>query len=67
MRKENVTFGWLYQPGKFIAVSGGYADDYKAPTKTKYYADEVRAVVEARDALPLDGEKICRGDFNDIC
>jgi len=60
-------FGWLYQAGKFIAVRGGYTDDYKGQNKKKNYEDEVKAVVEARDALPLDGEKIWRGDFNDIC
>ncbi len=59
-------FGWLYKPGTFVAVRGGYADDYKEPTKTKNYADDMQAVVAVRDALPLDGGKIYRGDFNDL-
>jgi hypothetical protein len=59
-------FGWMYQPRKFIAVCGGYADHYKEPTKTKNYADDRRAVIEARDALPLDGDKFVTGDFNDL-
>jgi hypothetical protein len=59
-------FGWMYRPRKFIAVCGGYADHYKAPTKTKNYADDRKAVVEARDALPLDGDKFVMGDFDDL-
>jgi hypothetical protein len=31
-------FGWMYRPRQFIAVCGGYTDDYKEPTKTKDYA-----------------------------
>jgi hypothetical protein len=59
-------FGWMYQRGAFIAVRGGYADDYKEPTKTKNYADDIRGVVSARDALPLDGDKFVRGSFDDL-
>jgi hypothetical protein len=59
-------FGWMYRPREFIAFRGGYADDYKEPTKTKNYADERRAVVEARDALPLDNEKFVVGDYDDL-
>jgi len=59
-------FGWMYQPRAFIAVRGGYTDDYKEPTKTKNYADERRKVVKARNALPLDGNKFAQGDFNDL-
>lgn len=59
-------FGWMYQPHKFIAVCGGYADDYKEPTKTKFYADDRRAVVTARDALPLDGDKFVTGAYDDL-
>jgi hypothetical protein len=59
-------FGWMYQPCSFIAVRGGYADDYKEPTKTKNYADDRREVVKARDALPLDGEKFAKGDFDEL-
>jgi hypothetical protein len=59
-------FGWMYRPRKFIAVRGGYADDYKEPTKIKNYADDMRAVVKARDALPLDGDKFVRGEYDDL-
>jgi hypothetical protein len=59
-------FGWIYRPRKFIAVRGGYTDDYKEPTKTKYYGDDKRAVLAARNALPLDGGKFVLGDFDDL-
>jgi hypothetical protein len=59
-------FGWMYKPREFIAVQGGYADDYKEPTKTKYYADDRRAVVAARDALQLDTPKFVTGVFDDL-
>jgi hypothetical protein len=59
-------FGWMYQPREFIAVKGGYTDDYKEPTKTKIYADERREVIRARDALPLDGDRFVRGDFDEL-
>jgi len=59
-------FGWVYQPKAFIALCGGYADDYKEPTKTKNYADDVKAVVAARHLLPLDGPKFATGDFDEL-
>ena len=59
-------FGWLCQPATFVVVCGGYADDYKEPTITKLYQDDVTVVVDARNALPLDGDKISRTNFNDI-
>lgn len=59
-------FGWIYRPRKFIAVRGGYAADYKEPTKIKFYGDDRRAVVEARDVLPLDGEKFVMGDYDEL-
>jgi hypothetical protein len=59
-------FGWMYRPRKFVAVRGGYADDYKEPTKIKNYADDRNAVLEARHALPLDGDKFVTGDFDDL-
>jgi hypothetical protein len=59
-------FGWMYRRRKFIAVRGGYADDYKEPTKIKNYADERREVVKARDALPLDDPKLARGKFHEL-
>jgi hypothetical protein len=59
-------FGWMYRRCEFIAVRGGYADDFKEPTKIKDYADERREVVRARAALPLDGQKYVEGDFDDL-
>lgn len=59
-------FGWMYRRREFIAVRGGYADDYKEPTKTKSYADERRQVIQAREALPLDGAKFVTGEFNEL-
>jgi hypothetical protein len=57
-------FGWMYRPREFVAVRGGYADDYKEPTKTKYYGDDRKAVVDARNALPLDGPKFVTGEYD---
>lgn len=59
-------FGWLCRPREFIAVCGGYADDYKEPTIIKDYEDDRRAVLAARDALPLDGDKFARGEFHGL-
>jgi hypothetical protein len=59
-------FGWMYRPKEFIAVRGGYTDDYKEPTKIKSYADDKREVARARGLLPLDGDKYVSGDFNDL-
>jgi hypothetical protein len=59
-------FGWMYRPRKFIAVCSGYADHYKEPTKIKNYADDMRAVVQARDELPLDGDKFAAGDYDEL-
>lgn len=59
-------FGWMYRPCEFIAVCGGYADDYKPPTKIKNYADDRRKVVKARNELPLDGKKFVTGGFDDL-
>jgi hypothetical protein len=59
-------FGWLYRPRVFIAVSGGYADDYKEPTKIKNYADDRRGVVRARADLDLDLPKYVGGDFDEL-
>lgn len=59
-------FGWMYKPREFIAVRGGYTDDYKEPTKAKNYADDRREVVKARDALPLDGDRFVSGDFDEL-
>ena len=59
-------FGWMYRPLEFVAVRGGYTDDYKDPTKIKNYADDRREVVKARDALPLDGDKFTTGGFDEL-
>jgi hypothetical protein len=59
-------FGWMYRRREFIAVCGGYADDYKEPTKIRNYADDRRVVVTARNALCLNGEKFVSGEFNDL-
>jgi len=59
-------FGWIYRKGQFIAVNGGFADDYKEPTKSKNYGDDRRAVITARKALPLDGEKFITGSFDEL-
>jgi len=59
-------FGWMYRPKVFIIASHGYTDHYKEPTKIKNYADDVRAVIEARDALTLDEPKLVRGRFDEL-
>jgi hypothetical protein len=59
-------FGWMYQPKKLIIAAHGYADHYKEPTKIKNYADDVRTVMRLRDALPLDGPKLVKGEFDDL-
>lgn len=59
-------FGWMYRPKSFIAVRGGYADDYKEPTKIKTYGDDRDEVVKARDVLPLDGKKYAEGEFDEL-
>jgi hypothetical protein len=59
-------FGWMYRPRKLIVVCGGYADDYKEPTKIKNYGDDRDAVIRARDELPLDGDKLVRGEYDDL-
>lgn len=59
-------FGWMYRRCEFVAVHGGYTDDYKEPTKTKDYAAERRNVENERDNLPLDGDKFVLGDFDDL-
>lgn len=59
-------FGWMYRPRKFIAVQGGYTDDYKPPTKIKDYGDDRDAVIKARNELPLDGNKSVTGEYDDL-
>ena len=57
-------FGWIYRPREFIAVCGGYADDYKEPTKTKFYNDDMREVLARREVIDLDGDKYATGPFD---
>jgi len=59
-------FGWMYRDREFIGTHGAYADDFKEPTKRRNYSDERRAVVAARDSLPLDGVKFVTGDFDEL-
>lgn len=59
-------FGWMYRPKEFVAVCGGYADDYKEPTKVRNYADDIRTVIRARDLLPIDGVKFVTGAFHEL-
>jgi len=59
-------FGWLYRPRQFIAVCGGFKDDYEPPTKIKNYADDRQRVIDARDALPLDGDKFVMGKYHEL-
>ncbi len=42
-------FGWIYQPRKFIAVFGDYADLYKGANKSRSYAAAVQRVKRKRD------------------
>lgn len=57
-------FGWLYRPKVFIASCGGYADDYKHPTKTKTYDAAKRQVLNDRERLDLDPPKFTSGAFD---
>jgi hypothetical protein len=59
-------FGWMHQPRELILVCGGYADDYKEPTKKRTYAEDRRKVVSARETLDLDGNKYVVGDFDSL-
>lgn len=59
-------FGWMHKPRIFIAVFGGYADDYKGPTRKKSYEDAVRRVENYRTALNLDEPKFVTGTYDDL-
>jgi len=59
-------FGWLCQPREFIAVCGGFKDDYEEPTKTKNYGDDRDRVIAARNALALDEPKFVTGAFDEL-
>ncbi|MER9880733.1 hypothetical protein [Mesorhizobium sp. M0118] len=57
-------FGWMCAPRRFIAVVPGYADDFKGIGSANRYEAAKRAVIRARDELPLDQPKIALGAFN---
>jgi hypothetical protein len=59
-------FGWMYQPRRFIAVFGDYADHYKQPTPRKSYETARNRVLEARKFLDLDEPKFSGGTFDDL-
>jgi len=59
-------FGWLYRPRKFIAVVGGYADDYKGAHNKQNYEDAKRKVLRCRCSLDLDEPKYVTGVFDDL-
>lgn len=59
-------FGWIPQRRRFIAVVGGYADDYKPPGRKKLYVEEKAKVLAARAALDLDEPKFATGTFDDL-
>ncbi|MGA2817363.1 MAG: hypothetical protein ABSE67_13885 [Xanthobacteraceae bacterium] len=59
-------FGWMYQPRKFIAVFGDYADLYKGRNKTRSYDDARGKVVRERDNLDLDQPKFVSGTFDEL-
>src|SRR5690606_40181291 len=52
-------FGWLYRPRKFIAVVGGYADDYKGAHNKQNYEDAKRKVLRCRSEERRVGKE-CR-------
>ena len=59
-------FGWMYQPLKFIAVFGDYADLYKGKHPARSYAGARRKVVNERDGLDLDKPRYATGTFDDL-
>lgn len=58
-------FGWICRPRTFIAVKGGYADDYKKRNSGLYEAAK-KSVIQAREELALDEPKIAKGTFDAI-
>jgi hypothetical protein len=59
-------FGWMYQPRKFIAVFGDYADLYKGKNRRRSYEDARRRVKRERDRLDLDHPKFATGTFDEL-
>jgi hypothetical protein len=60
-------FGWMHKPKCFVAVFGGFADDYKSqngnPPKESY-REAMDRVVWLRDHLNLDSPKFVTGDYD---
>jgi hypothetical protein len=59
-------FGWIYQPLKFVAVFGDYADLYKGRNARRNYDDAVQRVKNKRDGLDLDPPKFATGTFDEL-
>jgi len=59
-------FGWMYQPLKFIALFGDYADLYKGTNASRSYHDALRRVKRERDELDLDPPKFATGTFDEL-
>ena len=59
-------FGWIYQPRKFIAVFGDYADLYKGKNASRSYEDARRTVIRERDNLDLSPPKFAEGTFGEL-
>lgn len=59
-------FGWIYRPRKFIAVLGGYADDYKGFASSGRYDAARKAVIAARNAIDLDEPKLTTGKYDEL-
>ena len=59
-------FGWIYQPRKFIAVFGDYADLYKSKKGNERYEVARSIVLMARNTLQLDEPKFATGKFDDL-
>jgi hypothetical protein len=59
-------FGWMYQPLKFIAVFGDYADLYKGRGASRSYEVAKQKVKNQRDNLDLDPPKFATGTFDEL-
>jgi hypothetical protein len=59
-------FGWMYQPLRFIAVFGDYADLYKGKNAPRSYDDAKQKVIKERNNLDLDEPKFATGTFDEL-
>jgi hypothetical protein len=59
-------FGWIYQPRKYIAVLGAYADDYKGPHSPKHYKTARSHIMAVRRAIDLDEPKFATGKYDEL-